>query len=155
MTRWITMAALALALALVGCGNKEAPKAEAPAPAKATAGEPKAEAPKPAEAAPAQPAPAPSKAEGEEPKAEAPKPAEGEAPASPAVPSEELKAKLSAAYADVYCAQISGKPEAVLEAYKRHGYENLEDWSRAWRAAAKDVDWVKAVMTDARNACPK
>jgi hypothetical protein len=135
MTRLVVLLSLAFALALVGC-SKEEPKAEPP----------KAEAPKPAEPAPAAPA------------AEAPKPAEAapaEAPASPVVPSEELKAKLSAAYADIYCAQIAGKPEAVMEAYKRHGYENLEDWSRGWRLAAKDVEWVKGVMTDAKNACPK
>lgn len=142
MTRWITLASLVLALALAGCA-KEAPKAEAPASAKATAGEPKAEAPKAEAPKPAEPA-AP---------AEAAKPAE--APAAAAVPSEELKTKLAAAYADVYCAQLAGKPEAVLDAYKRHGYENLDDWSRAWRTAAKDVDWVKSVMTDAKNACPK
>ncbi len=138
MTRWITLASVLLAMALVGCKNEE-PKAEAP---KVEA--PKAEAPKPVEPAPV---------------AEPAKPAEpvqpAEAPASPAVPSEELKTKLSAAYADIYCAQIAGKPEAVLEAYKRHGYENLEDWSRGWRLAAKDVEWVKGVMTDAKNACPK
>ncbi len=151
MTRWITVASLALALALTGCGNKEAPKTEAPkAEAAKPAEAPKAEAAKPAEAAPAE-AQKPAEAA----PAEAAKPAEGEAPAAAAVPSEELKTKLAAAYADIYCAQIAGKPEAVLDAYKRHGYENLEDWSRAWRSAAKDVDWVKSVMTDAKNACPR
>jgi nucleoid-associated protein YgaU len=150
MTRWITVASLALALALTGCGNKEASDS-----AKATTDTPKAEAPQAAAAKPAEAAPAEAQKPAEAAPAEAAKPAEGEAPAAAAVPSEELKTKLAAAYADIYCAQIAGKPEAVLDAYKRHGYENLEDWSRAWRSAAKDVDWVKSVMTDAKNACPK
>lgn len=64
------------------------------------------------------------------------------------------KEKLAAAYADIYCAQITGKPEDVLAAYKRHGFENLDDWTRAWRSSSKDVEWVKQVMTDAKKACP-
>jgi hypothetical protein len=132
-------ALLGLSLFAAGCGKDAAKAPEAKKPkVEATV---KAETTKAADEAKA-------KAEA---KAEAAKKA---APVAKPVSADERKEKLAAAYADVYCAQITGKAEDVLAAYKRHGFENLDDWTRAWRAASKDVDWVKQVMSDAKKACP-
>ena len=142
-------ALLGLFLFAAGCG-KDATKDAAKDP---EAKKPKVEAPVKGEAVQDNAAKAADEAKA---KADAAAKAEAEkkALAAKSVSPDERKEKLAAAYADVYCAQITGKPEDVLAAYKRHGFENLDDWTRAWRAASKDVDWVKQVMSDAKKACP-
>ncbi len=140
------VALLGLCLFAIGCG-KDAAKPAAEAPAKV---EKKAEATPAADKAGAEKKAAADKAAAE--KAEAAEAAKKIA-AKP-VSEDKKKEKLAAAYADIYCAQITGKPEDVLAAYKRHGYENIDDWTRAWRGLSRDIEWVKQVMTDAKKACP-
>ena len=133
--RFVLLILVTAAFALSGCGKdkpvevpKPVPKAvEAPKPEARPEAKPEA---KPAEVKPVE----------EKPKAQ---------------PAKALREKVRQAYIDIYCAQIKGKQDEVLAAYKRHGYEDMSAWSKAWRKAAKDLDWVKTVMEDAKKACPQ
>jgi hypothetical protein len=137
MSKWTMVFAFALVFGLLGCKKAEAP-AEQPAPP----APPKVE-------APAQPAAAPAEKPAEQPAA-----APAEQPAAPAEQPAPDKDKIKAAYAEVYCAQLKGDSQAVLEAYKKNGFETVDAWTTAWKAASQDVEFARAVMEFAKNQCP-
>jgi hypothetical protein len=134
--RFVILLFVTAALALSGCGKDKPAQAPKPAPKAAEPAKPEAS----PEAKPAEAKPAEAKPVEEKPKAQ---------------PGKALREKVRQAYIDIYCAQIKGKKEEVLAAYKRNGYEDMSAWSKAWRKASKDLDWVKTVMEDAKKACPQ
>ena len=64
------------------------------------------------------------------------------------------KEKIAKAYTEIYCAQKKGDTKAVMEIYKKYGYDTPDKWTKVWEEAAKDQAWLQKISMEAVKACP-